>query len=493
MCAPPCGVDDLCPVDVPLGSMGQPRCLDWSSSSKYCFLSCSNDSVCANGTKCFAKWYTSPDVCAYDRSNSSFTPLGPLKLASSTVEAAETTVWQRQDDSAAKPALGAPPGLRRVSLTRNTPGFSEKRSALMSALSALSVEHTPDPKPLSASPGKGTINLTFALIYSYGFTYVAGRISIGTPPQTFVVLFDTGSSHLWVPNFRAQMKGCHSLPAYDHRASSTSEQNCTHVTLDAGSPPISGYLSVDTVTIGELALPGITFVSVDDVSGLGFEYCDSVYDGWRGVLGLGFEALSSGLPTFLGEIARSGQLSEQVFAFYFQNHESAFSQFDGELVIGGVDPAHYTGDFFITPLTARDSWTVELTGLKVDNATIAGTTSSATVEPMSSHLAGPTEDVANLRTALGATFEDGDWYVDCGSTLTVTFSIGGKDFDFSVRDLVSVDISGRCHLLVLSLDLAEPRWILGDVFMSKYYVKFDWGRGEIGIATANAAIIDTTV
>jgi len=364
----------------------------------------------------------------------------------------------------------------------------------MSALSALSVEHTPDPKPLSASPGKGTVDLTQTFIDPYGFTYVAGRISIGTPPQTFVVLFDTGSSHLWVPNFRARMKGCYSFPAYDHRASSTSEQNCTHVTLDAGSPPISGYLSVDTVTIGELALPGITFVSVDDVSGLGYEHCH----GWQGVLGLGFEALSSGLPTFMGELARSGQLSEQVFAFYFQKAAfQAFDESDGELVIGGVDPAHYTGDFFITPLTARDSWTVELTGLKVDNATIAGTTSSATVEPMSSHLAGPTEDVANLRTALGATFEEnygfGDWYVDCGSTLTVTFSIGGKDFDFSVRDLVFVDISGLCHLMVLSLDLAEPRWILGDVFMWKYYVKFDWGRGEIGIATANAAIIDTTV
>ena len=86
------------------------------------------------------------------------------------------------------------------------------------------------------------------------------------------------------------------------------------------------------------------------------------YDGWQGVLGLGFEALSSGLPTFMGELARSGQLSEQVFAFHFQ--KAAFQEFDGELVIGGVDPAHYTGDFFITPLTARDSWSVELTGLK---------------------------------------------------------------------------------------------------------------------------------
>ena len=71
--------------------------------------------------------------------------------------------------------------------------------------------------------------------------------------------------------------------------------------------------------------------------------------------------------------------------------------------------------------------------MKVDNATIAVTTSSATVEPMSPHLAGPTEDVANLLTALGATLE---WFIDCGSTLTVTFSIGCKDFDFPFRHLV---------------------------------------------------------
>ena len=93
VCAPPCGVDDFCPVDVPPGSMGQPRCLE-VERSKYCFLSCSNDdSVCANGTKCFTKWDESTDVCAYDRSSSSFKPSGPLKLASSTEEAAETTVW----------------------------------------------------------------------------------------------------------------------------------------------------------------------------------------------------------------------------------------------------------------------------------------------------------------------------------------------------------------------------------------------------------------
>jgi len=311
-----------------------------------------------------------------------------------------------------------------------------------------------------------------------------GPIKVGG--QDFNVIFDTGSANVWVPGKACGFLTCWLHPRYDASKSPTYQEDGREYKVMYGSGPVEGVFSKDTVSVGGIDVPGQPFAEVSKVSfgPLNIAFAMGKFDG---LLGLGFKSISQyNIPTPFEAMIDKKLISEPVFAFYLQEEASE----QGELVLGGIDSSHFTGPLADVPLTSETYWQVSLDAMRFGGEAVVSSPAKAIIDSGTSLLAGPPEQVAALARQAGATSIMGKEYiVDCAkvdSLPPLNITLGGHHFVLAGKDYV-LQVSTQCLFAFTGIDVPAPRgplWIMGDVFMRKYYCVFDYGGKRMRIAPA---------
>lgn len=172
-----------------------------------------------------------------------------------------------------------------------------------------------------------------------------GEIGIGTPKQRFTVLFDTGSSNLWIP---AATGSVHANDLYNHSASSTYEKHGDAFKIQYGMGAAEGFLSQDTVHLGAHQIPNATFGEITHLHGMPGNRFD-------GIVGLAFQKIAvNNIEPVWQQAFRVGEWEHSVFSFYLPSDPHK----KGELLIGGYDPDKLVQPVYDIPLLRQDYWTI---------------------------------------------------------------------------------------------------------------------------------------
>ncbi|KAL2829705.1 aspartic peptidase domain-containing protein [Aspergillus cavernicola] len=310
------------------------------------------------------------------------------------------------------------------------------------------------------------------------------EIQIGTPPQTFKVVLDTGSSNLWVPSSECGSIACYLHQKFDSSSSSSYKQNGSEFAIQYGSGSLSGFVSQDTLQIGDLKVKDQLFAEATSEPGLAF-----AFGRFDGILGLGFDTISVNkiVPPFY-KMIEQGLLDDPVFAFYLgdANKEGDSS----EATFGGIDEDHYTGELINIPLRRKAYWEVDLDAIALGDDVADLENTGVILDTGTSLIALPSNLAEMINSQIGAKKGfTGQYSIECekrDSLPDLTFTLSGHNFTIGPYDY-TLEVQGSCISAFMGMDFPEPVGplaILGDAFLRKWYSVYDLGNSAVGLAKA---------
>ncbi|CAJ0588282.1 unnamed protein product [Cylicocyclus nassatus] len=353
------------------------------------------------------------------------------------------------------------------------------------------------------------------------------QITLGTPPQSFVVFLDSGSANLWVPDIACAegqsntcgtyckqtqyqtcltfcqescckppgaisdtANGCTAKHRFNQSLSSTYVKQSDSFTMSYQTGEVSGFLGKDTFCLYNTSLcaTGQVFGQVT-LMGQGFDKQPE-----DGMIGLGWPALALDTitpPMF--NLLSQGELDQPYFVVYMRHLGPHADNNGGQLTVGGLDTEHCSSDFDMIPLTSRTYWQFKMSSVSAGSYSSAPSAGWQAISSTgSTFIGGPKAILDNIAKQVNAVWLDslGSYFVECsGNDPDVVFGINGKSYTVTQINYKISSGVGLCMFGFFPTTAGgfSPSWTLGPPLIREYCQIHDMQNGAIGMAKAISA------
>ncbi|KAG2354262.1 aspartic proteinase [Suillus spraguei] len=321
-----------------------------------------------------------------------------------------------------------------------------------------------------------------------------------TPPKTYNLVVDVGSSNTWVG------------ASIRYTKTGTSFDTGRRVEVNYGSDSINtessfvGMIYRDTITV----TGGLTVTNFQ----IGVASTSSGFDPFEdGILGLGPEDLTrktmpddldGTIPTFTDCLYDQGKIDQRVVGIFFQPVTMEPDSRSGELTFGGIDYTKFMDDIAYTPITAMPPssryWGINQR-ITYGATTILGATAAGVVDTGSTYIWIASDAYDKYKAATGGTLDRQTGLLTITSDQynlalqNLDFHIDGKIFSLTPNAQIwprslNLKLEGLAdphaiYLIVTNIGKhsgAGLDFIIGYPFIQRFYTVLDGSRSRVGFA-----------
>lgn len=370
-------------------------------------------------------------------------------------------------------------------------------------------------------------------VYDYDDISYIGSVKIGTPQQNFLVILDTGSADLWIPNdscgghdgcsefcldspmwlcdklckpqccnmtrsaesyrpgkwsYDQERKSpCDGKNKFNSSLSSTYKKNGQTFSIQYGTGSADGFIGIDTVCFGDSGICAQN-QKFGQATSIAQFFTDQPFDG---IFGLAFQSLSADhiMPPFETVMK---QLDNPYFTVWM-THEGAQENVTGGLfTYGALDPVHCAPNPTFYKLSSATYFQFQIKSVSVGSYD-SKTRAEVISDTGTSLIGGPEFSISKIAKAMGGKYHADEqlWYIDCNAQVPdVVYHIGDASYPLTANNTIvpSGNPDGTCIIAFFTFESGGfgPSWILGDPWIRQYCNTYDVGGKRIGFATALA-------